>query len=101
MNTEDVAEFICKTEFADIPDGAVDAAKILLLDFCGVTIAGSREPSSRILSEYVKNIGARHEAGVLGQGFRTEASLAALVNGTSAHVLDYDDYSIFRIWSCW
>jgi 2-methylcitrate dehydratase PrpD len=94
MHTEDLAEFICQTKFADIPDGAIDAAKRHVLDFCGVAIAGSKEPAVKMVSEYVKNVGARCEAGVFGQGFRTETSLAALVNGTSAHVLDYDDYSM-------
>jgi 2-methylcitrate dehydratase PrpD len=76
MDTEEVAEFICKTSFADIPDGSVDAAKRLILDFCGVAIAGSKEPAATIVSEYIKDFGARCEAGVIGQGFRSEASLA-------------------------
>ena len=94
MNTENVAEFICQTNYADIPDDAVAAAKLLILDFCGVAIAGSKEPTARIVSEYVKDFGARSEAGVIGQGFRSEASLAALANGTAGHALDYDDHSI-------
>jgi 2-methylcitrate dehydratase PrpD len=94
MNTDGVAEFICGTTFADIPYDAITAAKQLILDYCGVAIAGSKEPAARIVSEYVKNVGARSEAGIIGQGFRSEASLAALANGTAGHALDYDDHSI-------
>ena len=51
--TEKVAEFVASLTYDDIPERAVIVAKNALLDWLGVTIAGSREPAARIISEYI------------------------------------------------
>ena len=61
------------------------------MDWLGVTIAGSHEPGTRILADYARQSAASREAGVIGQGFKTTAELAALVNGTTSHAIDFDD----------
>lgn len=64
-----------------------------LLDWIGVTIAGSREPTSEILRRVLEEEGGRPAATLIGTGKRAPLMQAALVNGTAAHVLDYDDVS--------
>ena len=89
--TEKVARFIAETGYADVPGEAVRIAKKAILDWVGVTIAGSNEPVTRIVSEQVRRMKAVSEAGVIGKGFQTSADLAAWANGTASHALDYDD----------
>src|SRR6202023_1660288 len=64
-------------------------------DCVGVALAGARHPGGSIPAEWArKNAGMSAGAGgatVWGQHFKTSAHDAALVNGTAAHALDYDD----------
>jgi len=91
VETEKLAKFIAETDFEYIPKEAVHVAKKAILDWVGVTIAGANEPVARILAEQVKRMGAIGEAGVICRAFRTSTDLAAWVNGTASHALDYDD----------
>jgi len=52
------------------------------------------EGGSKILGEYVKEKGCTPEAGIIGGGFMAPAPDAAWVNGTLAHILDYDDVAM-------
>jgi len=92
--TERIADFIVATGFEQIPREAVDFGRGAILDCLGVTLAGSQDPSGKIVTEYVKELGGNPEAGVIGGGFKTSAPQAALANGTMAHALDYDDVAI-------
>jgi 2-methylcitrate dehydratase PrpD len=89
--TKNLSQFICSTNYEDLPVEVVKAAKLAILDFIGVAMAGSQEPSGRIISEMVRQDQAHGEVTVIGDKLKTSASLAALVNGTAGHVLDYDD----------
>jgi len=90
--TEQIAGFIVGTDYESIPGEAISAAKNGFLDGLGVTLAGSIEPSSEIMANYVKDVGGHPEAGIIGYGFKSSAPQAALANGTMAHALDYDDF---------
>jgi len=90
--TEKIAEFVVRTGFRNITSKAISAAKNGFLDGLGVALAGSIEPASEIMANYVKDVGGHPEAGIIGYGFKSSASQAALANGTMAHALDYDDY---------
>jgi len=91
VETEKLAKFIAETDFEYIPKEAVHIANKAMLDWVGVTIAGSNERVTRILAEQVKRMGATGEAGVICRAFQTSTDLAAWVNGTASHALDYDD----------
>ena len=89
-----LAEFVANASFDSLPPEAVVQAKRALLDTLGVALAGSREEAARILAERALADGGGGEASVLGWGFRAPAAGAALVNGTAAHALDFDDVSM-------
>ncbi|MFQ5933470.1 MAG: MmgE/PrpD family protein, partial [Dehalococcoidia bacterium] len=89
--TESVADFILETRLDDVPGEAIIQAKRAILDTLGVALAGSREEPSRIVLEFVQERGGRATASIVGAGLRTDCLSAALVNGTMAHALDYDD----------
>jgi 2-methylcitrate dehydratase PrpD len=77
--------------FEDLPPAIVRLAGQCLLDWLGVTIAGSVEPASVLLRAEVLPEAAPGPATVLGTGERVGPATAALLNGTAAHALDYDD----------
>jgi 2-methylcitrate dehydratase PrpD len=91
MNTEEIASFVTSTNYGQLPQEAITRAKWCILDCLGVSLAGAHEPLSRIMSDYVKELGGQPEATAVASGFKTSSPQAALINGTLAHALDYDD----------
>jgi 2-methylcitrate dehydratase PrpD len=75
--------------FEDLPADAVHWAKVGILDTIGVTLAGSGEPAARIVGRVVPPHGG--SSLLFGSVDRTNALDAALINGTAAHALDFDD----------
>lgn len=77
--------------FAALPDEAVHWAKVGILDTVGVTLAGASEPCARIAAR-VAGAGTG-PALVFGTRQGAAPADAALINGTAAHALDFDDCS--------
>lgn len=95
--TAQLAKRCAALEFDDLPDDVVAIAQLCVLDWLGVTLAGSREPGPQILlgaTVPVRNGGVT----VIGHpGVRLSVEEAALINGTSSHVLDFDDVNTVLI----
>ena len=90
--TAEVAERVAALTFDEIPDDVVEVASQCVLDWIGVTVAGSREPVSRILLDDFRDQGlGASGVTVVGENARLPLLDAALVNGTASHALDYDD----------
>lgn len=64
-----------------------------LLDTLVCALAGSREPASTIALRYARGHSALASGTVWATGETLPIELAALVNGTMGHALDYDDVS--------
>src|SRR5688500_10766001 len=75
---------------ADWPQAAGESATRQFIDVIAVTIPGAVEPVTPRVFATVKDWGAG-PATVIGFGARLAAPWAALVNGTAAHALDFDD----------
>ena len=89
--TQEVVSFVHGTRYRDIPREVVRLAQGFVLDGLGVMLCGSTEKGSRILQAYVRRLGGKEEATVIGPRFMAPAPKAALVNGASGHAMDYDD----------
>ncbi len=89
--TEGIAEFITTKGLADFPAGAVDNAKRVIADTVGVILAGAVAEVSEPLLTYAAGTGATGNAVVLGTSLRTSPEVAAMLNGTFGHALDFDD----------
>jgi len=85
----ELAKRINGLNYAGLPDPAIHWAKVGILDTVGVTLAGAREDCTRIV-EGVAGRGTGPSL-IFGGKRRTVPLEAALVNGTAAHALDYDD----------
>jgi 2-methylcitrate dehydratase PrpD len=68
-------------------------AKLSFCDWLAVTVAGAPEQEIQSLIEVIRLMGGNPQATVIGQGMKTSALYATLVNGMSSHVLDFDDTS--------
>ena len=75
----------------DIPDTAIEIVSLSLFDWAAVGLAGIDEPVSQKLRQYAKDAGGKPEASLFGDDQKTNPRMAALVNGTTSHALDYDD----------
>jgi 2-methylcitrate dehydratase PrpD len=72
------------------PDLLYDAQR-RVTDIIGIALAASGMEPARIVGEVVDAWGGAGQASVVGRGKRYPAAGAALLNGTLAHALDYDD----------
>ncbi len=88
--TEILAGFIERTRFADVPDAAVAAARVVILDGLANMAAGSHEPVAQKVAAYVAPQGGRPDASIVNRSERVPAGQAALVNGVALHCLDYE-----------
>lgn len=91
--SEKIAKFIVETNLNGMPEGSIDFTKRALIDAAGVALAGSVEPAGKITTTFVRKLGSKPVAGVIGGEIRAASPLAALANGVRAHALDYDDNS--------
>ncbi|WP_282610917.1 MmgE/PrpD family protein [Pelagibius sp. Alg239-R121] len=89
--TEAITGFVAGMHSNDIPESARRIARLSLLDWMAVAIAGRNEPVSRIVRELVAEEDGRPDASVFGHPVKLPARAAALANGAISHALDYDD----------
>lgn len=89
--TAHLAERSRALTFDDLPSDVLERAKQCLLDWLGVTLAGSGQPLTSILLEEVRAQGGHEQATLIGVGDCVSTQQAALVNGAASHALDFDD----------
>jgi 2-methylcitrate dehydratase PrpD len=89
--TRELGEFVSRLQYVDLPTEAVGVAKLGFVDCIGVMIAGSVEQVAEIVARTVLDGCEKREASIFFSERRAPAALAAWVNGTAAHALDYDD----------
>jgi 2-methylcitrate dehydratase PrpD len=92
--TQAIVDFVQRYRLSDESGVAVEKGKILLLDYLGVAFAGARsgEGKTREIASLFASSDGR--ASVIGTAQKASASNAALVNGFSGHLLEYDDSSL-------
>ena len=88
---ERLGDFVESLSYDDIPRDVVEEAKLHILDTLGVALAAYGMDFAQIMLDLSKSLGGSPESTAIGSGDRLSAPFAALVNGTMAHGLDYDD----------
>jgi 2-methylcitrate dehydratase PrpD len=89
-----LAEYVKGISLDKVPRRDVEVAKLAILDQVGVALAGVGEDPGVKVQKMVGRSTAS-EATVLGTPRKTTTWLAAFVNGTLGHTLDFDDCSSF------
>lgn len=89
--TDSIARFIAAIDWGDLPSVAIEKSNRVLTDTFAVILAGSGSEVAEPLAKYARHAGHAGEHPVLGTRIRTSAEIAALLNGTFGHGLDFDD----------
>lgn len=91
--TKDLAAWIAHLRYEDLPGRAREVVRSALLDTIGCGVYGYRTPWAQMLLAWARAGGGKAEATVWGDAQATlRAADAALVNGTSSHAFELDDY---------
>lgn len=96
--SEKLARFALELELDAVPPVVLELAKEHFLDVIGIALASSKFDFGRIVLEGARELGDGQAATAIGSGVRLPAASAALVNGTLAHGLDFDDTHIGAIY---
>jgi 2-methylcitrate dehydratase PrpD len=86
-----LARYIVSAKFADLPAPVRKEAARTLLNWVGCALGGSRHEAVDIAISALAPFSGPAQAGILGRKERLDIMHAALINGISSHVLDYDD----------
>jgi len=89
--TRQVADYAVAARLEDIPADALHEARRALLNYMGCALGGSGHRAMDITWEALAPYAGPPTARVLGRAGQTDPLLAALLNGISSHVHDYDD----------
>ena len=90
--TRKLARHAATLRYEALPSALVEMTKQCVLDTLGVAIGASTlAPEAGIIADYVRDLGGKPEATLLGFGGKAPAAWAAFVNGSLGHMLDYDD----------
>lgn len=89
--TRTLARYVVDAKYDDLPAEVVAEAKRTILNWLGVAIGGCRHEAVEVALATVTEFTGKAEATVLGRGERLDLMHAALVNGISSHVFDFDD----------
>jgi len=88
--TDAASRFIAGALQRDYPADVIDLAKMCLADWYGVALGARGQQAGESVRRLVQSWAAPGRARVLFDG-TAPAAMAALVSGTYAHCLDYDD----------
>ncbi|MBH68043.1 MAG: hypothetical protein CMM58_06800 [Rhodospirillaceae bacterium] len=89
-NSIELSKFIGSALERTYPEEILEAGKKCLIDWCGVALGARNQAPVIAVSKTVLGWGSRGRAQVL-LGTKIAPGAAALINGTMAHCLDYDD----------
>ena len=86
-----LARYGVASRFEALPVPVVHEAKRALLNWAGCAIGASAHPTVEIAWQALRPFAGAAQATLLGRAERTDILHAALINGISSHVLDFDD----------
>jgi len=91
-STRRIVNFARETVFSDLPSPVVTHAKLVLLDTLGAMLAASnpKYPAGKILVQFIRSLGGKEESSIIGYGFKSSCTNAAIVNGTFGYYCDID-----------
>jgi 2-methylcitrate dehydratase PrpD len=89
--TKVLASYLVNSRLEDIPEDIRHESKRALLNYIGCAVGGSREPAVETALRALTPYFGKPAAGVLARPERMDPLHAALINGISSHVFEYDD----------
>ena len=90
--TKSLARNVVQVQYDDLPVDVREATKISILDTLGVMFPPTKlEKGCQSLAELMIEAGGNPESTIVGFGGKIPCWMAAFVNGSLAHALDFDD----------
>ena len=89
--TRTLARYIVDSRYADIPAEVRHEAARALVNWIGCAVGSSRHATVEYALAAVAPFAGTTQTGILGRSERLDILHAALINGISSHVLDFDD----------
>jgi len=89
-----LANFAHGLQFKDIPEEVAAKIKLHLLDILGICFVSSKMEFTDVVIRAASELGNGQDSTVIGLGKKLPMVSAALVNGTLAHGIDFDDSHI-------
>ena len=89
--TQALARFVVRSRPGDIPEPARREATRSLVNWLGCALGGSHHEAVAIAVKALGPFSGAPQASLVGRRERLDCLNAALINGMSAHVLDFDD----------
>jgi len=89
--TKTLARYLVNSRWADIPERVRHEASRAVLNWLGCAVGSCRHETVECALAAVRPFCGPPQAAVLGRGERVDILHAALINGISSHVLDFDD----------
>jgi len=89
--SRELAKFVAKLKYGDLPKKVVKKTKDLILDQLGVELASSTKPWSKAVYRDAMNSGGRQESTIVYYGDKVPVLSAAFVNGSFGHGIEMDD----------
>ncbi len=89
--TSVLARYIVQAKPSDMPARVRREACRSLLNYVGVAVGGSRHETVQYAIAALGMFSGKPEANLLGRRERLDILHAALINGISSHIFDYDD----------
>ena len=92
--TRALAERAIALRYDELPAPVRELAGQCILDYLGVALAAAQDPLVQILLDEMVEAGGSPQSSIIGHSARLPMLSAALVNGSAAHALDYDDVNM-------
>jgi 2-methylcitrate dehydratase PrpD len=88
---QQVSQFAAGVRAGEVEERLLQDARRRVTDIIGIALAASGMEPARVVGEVIDGWGGEGQASAIGRSSRFPTASAALLNGTLAHALDYDD----------
>ncbi len=89
--TQTLAHYVVNAKYEDLPPGVRKEGVRTLLNLVGVAVGGSHHPTVENAIAAMTPFSGPAQASLLGRRERLDILNAAMINGISSHIFDYDD----------
>ena len=89
--TRALARYVVNAKYEDLPSAVRKEGVRTLLNWVGVAVGGSHHPTVEYAIAAMTPFAGPHQASLLGRRERIDILNAAMINGISSHIFDYDD----------
>ncbi len=88
---QQVSQFAAGVRAGEVEERLLQDARRRVTDIIGIALAASGMEPAQVVGEVINGWGGERQASAIGRSGRFPTASAALLNGTLAHALDYDD----------